>query len=51
MSEQRAARAANVPPDDADHPVFDGVEVRMGSIAAVITNARTLESLSSTDLQ
>jgi hypothetical protein len=49
MSDPRAVRPEDVLADDVDSATLNGTEVRKGSVAAFIANAKLLESLAPTD--
>jgi hypothetical protein len=49
MSRPLAVSAADVIPDAADTATFNGRTIRKGTIAAFVTNAKVLQSLSPSD--
>jgi hypothetical protein len=49
MSEPRAVRPEDVLADEVNSTTLNGTEVRKGSVAAFIANAKILESLAPTD--
>jgi hypothetical protein len=49
MSEPRAIRPEDVLADEVNSTTLNGAEVRKGTVAAFIANAKILESLAPTD--
>jgi len=49
MSEPRAVRPEDVLADEVNSATLNGTEVRKGSVAAFIANAKILESLAPTE--
>jgi hypothetical protein len=49
MSESRVVRPEDVLADEVNSATLNGTEVRKGSVAAFIANAKILESLAPTD--
>jgi len=49
MSEPRAVSPADVLADDVNSATLNGTEVRKGSVAAFVANAKLFESMAQTD--